>query len=145
MSLQVIVTIMHKGESKQQDINESLNTNIRNQESLTPIVITMMTIYTNQLRGTSYFVRGVVSACRASTLHCTSVLLARLFLLVVRALGMLRAPSHQSQGLRVFAPLAQCAVPYVLSSRTVPSVGDSSGRPGLSDGLQGRYRCLTLR
>ena len=58
------------------------------------VVVTTIAIYTNRLRGTSYLACGVASARRASTLHCASALLARLSLLVVRALGMLRAPPY---------------------------------------------------
>ena len=70
MSLQVAVTIMYKDKSKQQDTNKSLNTNVRNQKSLTSIVVTMMTIYTNQLRGTLYLAQWV--SAQQGTEHLTT-------------------------------------------------------------------------
>ena len=133
---------MDRGKSKQQDINKQLNTNVRNQESLTFIMVTMIIIYTSQLRGTLYLTYSVVSACSISTLLLTSALLIRFPLLMVRALGMLRAPSHQSQGLRVFTPLAQCAALCVLFSCTVLPAGDPSGRAGPGNVLQGRHNII---
>jgi len=100
------------------------------------VVGTTIAIYTNWLRGTSYLawsvmLGGALRSCGQAANWA-----------VLSVVGPYRPPSTFLTGRRGFgslhpwpSALGQCTP----SSCTVPSAGDSSGRPGPSDSLQGRH------